>query len=78
MTLTFKETFVEEKGEGFYTAMTRKYDEFTVDGFGSSEKLTYAQVQRQLKERERSKEPKKKEQVVKMIKPGEVNGKETR
>jgi hypothetical protein len=76
----FKETFGEEKGEEFYTAMARKYDAVTVDSFGCSEKLTYSQVQRQLREREkqRSSEPKKKGQFVQMSKPGEENGKETR
>lgn len=76
----FKETFGEEKGEDFYSAMTRKYDAVTVDRFGSSEKLTYAQVQRQLKEREKEKhrELKMKEQAVQMKKPGEEHGKEKR
>ena len=48
----FRENFGEEKGEEFFEAMSRKYDAFTVAGFASTEKLTYAQVQRQLKEKE--------------------------
>lgn len=76
----FKETFGDEKGEEFYAAMSRKYDALTVDSFGNNDKLTYAQVQRQLKEREQgqSGETKKGEQAVKMSKHGEEHGKEER
>jgi len=49
----FRDNFGEEKGEEFFDAMSRKYDSFTVAGFGSAEKLSYAQVQRQLKEKEK-------------------------
>lgn len=74
----FKENFGEEKGEEFYTAMSRKYDTVTVDSFSSANQLTYAQVQRQLKEREKNREQKKKEQAVQMKKLGEEYGKEER
>ena len=76
----FRDTFGEEKGEEFFEAMSRKYDAITVDRFGSAEKLSYTQVQRQLREREKRKnsEPKKKEQAVQMTKPGEADGKEER
>lgn len=69
----FKETFGEEKGEAFYAAMSRKYDAVTVDRFRSEEKLTYAQVQRQLKEREKGTEPRP---ATKMKGSSEEHGKE--
>ena len=87
----FKENFGEEKGEEFYSAMTRRYEAVTVDSFSSSDKLTYAQVQRQLKEREKEakqnaeptrdkaiKQGQKERQAVKMKKPGDEHGKEER
>ncbi|MDD4566234.1 MAG: hypothetical protein PHE79_12275, partial [Eubacteriales bacterium] len=49
----FKETFGEEKGEEFYSSMSQKYDAATGNSFGSPDRLTDAQVQRQLKDRER-------------------------
>ena len=85
----FKETFGEEKGEEFYASMARKYDAIAVDNFSSESKLTYAQVQRQLKEsekaakqsqepvRERSKDSEKKSRpVVTMRGAGDAHGKE--
>lgn len=56
----FRENFGEEKGEEFFDAMSRKYDSLTVAGFGSTEKLSYAQVQRQLKEKEKADQNQKK------------------
>ena len=79
----FKENFGEEKGEEFFEAMTRKYDALKVSGFTSTEKLTYAQVQRQLREKEqlykkRNGEIKKSQSAVKMKDSGGDRGKEER
>jgi hypothetical protein len=49
----FKDNFGAEKGEEFFAAMSDKFDPMTVYSFSSAEKLSYAQVQRQLKEREK-------------------------
>lgn len=45
----FKHNFGEEKGEKFYENLQGKYDAVQLDTFSSEEKLTYAQVQKLLK-----------------------------
>lgn len=58
----FKKTFGEEKGEKFYGNMQGKYNSVNLERFTSDEKLSYAQVQRKLKQEES--EPKQEQDMV--------------
>lgn len=62
----FKNAFGDEKGENFYENMKKKYNPAVVEKFGSAEKLTYSQIQRELKslsqmQKERPQDDKKEE-----------------
>lgn len=72
----FRENFGEEKGEEFYSAMTRKFDTIKVDSFSSTDKLTYAQVQRQLKEKEKGGVSERKEDPPAKMRGGEHGNQE--
>lgn len=75
----FRSTFGEEKGETLYTNLSSKYGSDSLASFTSSEKLTYSQVLRMVRESGRSQEagqrPKdsqnKGQKPVKMRKSGE-------
>lgn len=78
----FKANFGEEKGEEFFSDMRKKYGVATVEHFGSSDKLTYAQVQRRIREARGTAEDhaktqrKKAPEAVNMRKAGNEHGKE--
>lgn len=49
----FKNNFGEEKGERFYDKLTEKYGEESVHNFTSNKKVTYSQVNQQLRNRDK-------------------------
>jgi hypothetical protein len=75
----FRSTFGEEKGETLYTNLSSKYGSDSLASFTSSEKLTYSQVLRMVRESGRSQEAgqrpngsqNKGQKPVKMRKSGE-------